>query len=434
MPHVGLIIHVNVISVTSGSVIATGMTSVTIDTGLISEGLVGVYTLVIEMRSGGGVVGIRVSSTEYYDKYTAASVFASSLTEGALHQEVPEGFDACNPVSQVIMICYKRAYYLGVDNLTRLLPDTYLTTVSNHTYAKLPILAASVNTEEPSPSILGSIMSPRGLGVIGVYPAFFISKGVAEALKDPGEHRISPIAAWIGDGVVWGGRGYGLIGFLYLVPAPSFNTGWVYIFARPYLEVFSVYSVQGDVARYVHDEAVASVSDILAIKDKINCTQTRKVKDRSILSILESVSREMYIATIYPPLAQDIGKDDSVDRRQIYEALGMRGTGFEVSLPVGAFAVLGFQYLGSGGGSNVSGSALALAGIQASLSLMGDYEIAWWIQNNGRCEWVPGCVDTGKDVYVLVSDVGYIQFPSWWCVGCEPMYYNVAAGTYLRLD
>ncbi len=45
---------------------------------------------------------------------------------------------------------------------------------------------------------------------------------------------------------------------------------------------------------------------------------------------------------------------------------------------------------------------------------------------------MPGCVVTSEDVYILVSDVGYVQYPPWWCVGCDPTYYNVTAGTYIK--
>ena len=432
MPYIGLIVRVDVVDKTTGAVVAAGMTSLPLDTALLSEGRAAAYTLVIEMPGDGvtGVVGVRVAGIDYYDRFTAASILAGPPSDGSAHHQPLEGFDACNSVGSGLMICYRRTYYVGVGNLTGVLPDAYIVHVGDIAYAKVPVLIGYINLSKPSPFITGTLMIPSLSFTAGIYPALFIGDGVAHALRNPATKGFPPVMPWIGDGPAWGGRGYYLYRILFLFPKPPSNAGLLYILARPYLEVFSVYLVRGEGAEYLHDEAVASVSDVLTLNNRINCSRDVAAEYAALLKVLTAASKEVYVGTIRPPSSSPT----NIYLYQVYEALGLRGTDFEISVPVGAFAALFIQSLMGGSGVNASVTVTALAGVQASLSVVGEGAVSGWFQNHGAFGDVPECVNASKDVYVMVSAVGYVQHPPWWCTDCDPQYYNVSAGTYFRLD
>lgn len=431
-PYIGLTIHVDLVNTTKGSVIATGLESITLDLEQLSKGFVGVYTLSLDLGTAFkvnriNIINLDVSGVRYVDSYSASIMFSSvnyeplaiEATSSATALSLDD-YDRCNPVNAVTYICYNRTYYADVETFAEALPSDYFIVVDGVTYVKTPILIA----ENDLPSYSGTVTASINIGMsneaIGIYPTYTVGPNIGEALKHPASSTFPSVTLWKGNGIVWGGETY-TYGTT-LVLSPSRNTGWVWIFTRPYLEVYSVYLVVvGGEPTYLHDEVTAAITDVLIEGDSIVGNYTYDLPVDSLLENFFAGTNETYVTTLAPR--------ESKTLESIFQNYDTCGADFEVGIPVGAMVAAVVSLVAP----IASPVAAGIAGFQVSISAVG---ASIWIYGNivnqGDLSDVPGDYNVYEGVYMRISRHKYKVDPPWWCPWCSPCYYDAPAGIYFR--
>lgn len=431
-PYIGLTISINLVNVTEGKVVGSGIDSITIDPERLSKGMVAIYTLTLGLSSPSDkmkqIISVGLSDVRYVDKYSAF-ILLSNLGEEVLTTSTPvqgtsgslANYEWCNPVNSVTYVCYTRTYYADADDMAEALPDDYSNNYGGVTYVRTPILIAE--NDLPGYSATDSVSINIGISdaAIGIYPTYTIGPNIGEALKHPASSTFPSLTLWKGDGIVWGGERY-FYGTT-LILTTNHNTEWVWIYARPYIEVYSVYLVTvGGGETYLHDEVTTAITDVLISGSSIIGGYENGLPADALLQNFLAGTNETYVTTLAP--------HESVTLESIFQYYDTCGTDFEIGLPVGAL-VAAVVSLAAPIASPV---AAGIAGFQVSLSAVGaSVWISGNIVNQGDLPDVPGDFNVYEGVWMRISKYKYKVDPPWWCFWYSPCYYDVPAGIYFKL-
>lgn len=432
-PYIGLTIHIDVVERATGRPIASGIDSVTLNTELLSRGYVGYYKLGMSIPSSGtgGVARVGVAEIHYYDRFTAPSIShenpvnyaQKTLSNPFSGIDELSGYDYCIPLNLVTYRCYNLTYYAGVETLEGVLPSDYFKEVGGVKYMKVPVLIAENDFPLYSAAVAVAIGASEINPAIGIYPTYTIGPNIAKAIKTPNYPVFPSVTIWKGNGLVWGGEQYNFGRILVLHPAGERSSGWVWVWARPYAEIYSVYDVWLEHgANYFHDEVTMAISDVLVEGDNIESGEEYGLPDDSLMQLLFSGTNETEVTRL--------GPGESITFDQIFQTCDTCGADFEVGIPVGAMAALAAEVTTGGLATPV---AAGLSGFQVTLSAVGaSIHIYGIIDNEGDDPGYAGDHDTVEIVYMRVSRFKYRADPPWWCFWCSPCYYDVPAGIYFR--
>ncbi len=431
--YIGLSVHVDVINVSARRSILGGIESITLDLGKIAEGYVGHYVLGIDIsaRDETSVARLGVTSVEYYDPSTAPinSWFFSDEEGQEPPSAVSDNHEVCIDIGDGLRECYKLTYYADVDDFADSLPSEYFRVVDGVTYMRVPVLVAVNDFPLMSATVVVSITTTAKSPALGVYPTYAIGPNVAKALNDPNYPEFPSVTIWKGSEPVWGGEQFGFHRSLILHPRGETNTSWVWIYARPYIEIYSVYLVTDmgtdtigeDGATYLRDDVTFSISDILLSGDEIESGYAYGMPHEIISSYFFAGTNEAFVTRLSP--------GESIRLKTVFQTCDKCGADFEVGIPAGAIVAAAASLATPFSGPVAAG----LSSFAVSLSNVGaDIYIEGGVQNYGDDPGFPGDYNVSESVYVRVSKFRYRADPPLLCFRCSPCHYGAPVGMYLR--
>ncbi len=430
-PYIGLSVHVDIVDRATGESIATGIESVTLNTDLLSKGNIGYYKLGIgiDTPESGRVAPMGLVEVKYYDVLTAPDFTWMSTTNyvqesGGISatQSDLDGYDWCVPLQIHTYRCYNLAYYADVETLANALPGDYFKTVNGVKYVKIPVLIAVNDFPAYSATVIVSIGSETSNYAIGVYPTYSVGSNIATAIKTPNYPVFPSVTVWKGDGIVWGGEEYSFYRNLILRPIGERSSGWVWIYGRPYIEIYSVYSVWLDHGvNYERDEVTFAISDVLVSNGLIESGKSYGLPSDSLMSYFFAGTEEVGILNLSP--------GESVPLNHVFQSFDKCGADFEIGIPVGAMIAVAASVLfpiSAPVAAGLSGFQISVSAVSASIRITGG------IENEGDDPDYAGDHDAVEIVYVRISKFRYKVDPPWWCFWCSTCYYDVPAGIYFR--
>jgi len=432
--YIGLSVHIDVIDVAQRRSLLADIETVTLDLKKIVDGYVGHYVIGIDMstQEKSGVVRSGIVSIRYYDPSTAPinSWFSYGSTKvQASSPKALNGYDRCVGIGNGLEECYKLTYYADVNDFADVLPSKYFKVVNGFTYMKVPVVVAINDFPSMSATVTVSIDTTISSPALGVYPTYAIGPNIAKAINNPNYPELPSVTIWRKGYLSWGGERFGFHRTLILHPRDATNTSWVWIYARPYIEIYSVYLVTDsgiDAIReesdiYLRDEVTFAISDILLNGTNIESDSAYGMPHEIINYYFFAGTNETFVTRLSPK--------ESMQLRNIFQTFDKCGADFEVGIPVGAIVAAAASYV-----APISAPVAAgLAGFSVTLSAVGaSIYIEGGIENHGDVPGVPGDYNVGENVYIRISKFRYKVDPLWWCPWCSPCYYDVPVGIYFR--
>lgn len=434
-PYIGLTVHVDIVNKATGKSIATSINSVTLNIDLLDKGYIGYYKLGINVDTSntGKPARMGLEEVRYYEFSIAPDFSWLSVTDTKTElEETPQessvasglsDYTRCVPLGNWYAYeCYNLTYYADTETFKNVLPSNYFKEVDGVTYMALPVLIAVNDYPAYSATIEVSISLGSTDFTTSVYPTYTIGPNIGKALNSPYSTTFPSVTLWKGDGAVWGGESYYFYETLSLYPSGDYSKGWIWVYARPYIEVYSVYRVYVDgSSEYLRDEVTAAISDVEVIGNIIQGGASYSLPPQDLIEVLFSGTEERYVDTLAPneslPLGSVLGGFDTC------------GSDFEIGIPVGA--MVGLVVLAAF--PEATPAAAAIAGFQVSMSATGaSIFVGGGIKNKGDDPYVPDDHDAYEQVYARVSKLKYKVDPPWWCFWCSTCYYDVPAGIYFR--
>ena len=430
--YIGLSVQVDVINVSARRSLLAGIESITLDLETVAKGYIGHYVLGIDISASDEtrVARLGVTSVEYYDPSTAPinSWFFSDEEEQEPLSAVSDNHDVCIDIGDGLRECYKPTYYAGVDDFADALPSEYFRVVDGVTYMRVPVLVAVNDFPSMSATVIVSITTTARSPALGVYPTYAIGPNIAKMLNDPNYPEFASATVWKGGGLVWGGERFGFHRSLILHPRGETNTGWVWIYARPYIEIYSVYLVTDagtdaieEDGTYLRDDVTFSISDILLSGDEIESGYAYGMPHEIINNYFFEGTEEAFVTRL--------SSGGSIRLKTVFQACDKCGADFEIGIPVGAIVAAAASLAAPLSGPvavRLPGFAVSLSNVGASIYIEGG------VQNYGDVPGTPGDYDVGESVYVRVSKFRYRADPPLLCFRCSPCYYVAPVGMYLR--
>jgi len=433
-PYIGLSVHVDIVDKATGKSMATSINSVTLNTDLLSKGYVGYYKLGISIGTSktGEIAPMGLVEVKYYESATAPDfswlTTLSNEPEGLA--QTPQSGVGLNAYTRCVSFgnwyvyeCYNLTYYADTETFESVLPSNYFKTVNGVTYMAVPVIIAVNDYPAYSATLEVGISLSSTEFTTSIYPTYTIGPNIGKALNSPYSTAFPSVTLWKGSGAAWGGQSYYFYETITLYPSGSYSKGWIWIYARPYIEVYSVYRVYADGStEYLRDEVTAAVSDVYVIGNNIQGGASHYLPPEQFMNVLFSGTEEKRVGTLAPNTTLALGS--------IVEGFDTCGSDFEVGIPVGA--LVGLVVLAAF--PEAAAVAAAVAGFQVSLSATGaSIYVGGGIKNKGDVPYVPDDHAAYEQVYVRVSKLRYKVDPPWWCFWCSPCYYDVPAGMYFRL-
>ncbi|ABL87600.1 conserved hypothetical protein [Pyrobaculum islandicum DSM 4184] len=304
-------------------------------------------------------------------------------------------------------ICWYRKAWVGVENLTSVLPSTYFTTYNGKLYMKIPVIMA-VNNYTYSGSV----------GVaIGTLPATS-QVAVGAALAVPGDYGPSiSLAGWS-----WGGRQYFLANGLFLGPTRS---GWIWIWGRPVFASYDVY-YEGVLGRdYIQEENYFYIADIYISGSTIVSGKDFGLPQEVANLFYGGVDKQQLVISNTALSDGALQPGEHIQFNEIFPYFDRCEADFEVGIPVGAvvLAVL----------ARVPVPAVlpkdVFPGIDISLSIQGaTMYVLGSIKNYGDHPDVPTDYNVPEYIYAAVSKYQYTATDIWG----NTCLYQVPSGIYIE--
>ena len=434
--YIGLSVHIDVINVAQRRSVLAGIETVTLDLEKITKGYIGHYVVGIDISAldEAGVARSGIVSIRYYDPATAPinSRFLRNSAETQASSSSPKqqnDYDWCIVTYNDLEECYKLTYYADVNDFASVLPSKYFKVVDGVTYMKVPVVVAVNDFPLMSATVSVGITTTLSNPAFGVYPTYAIGPNVAKAIKNPNYSEFPSVTIWKGDGLVWGGEQFGFHRVLILHPRDETNTSWIWISARPYIEIYSVYLVTDsgidaigeNSDTYLRDDVTFAISDILLNGSNIDSGSAFGMPHEIINYYFFAGTNETYITRLSP--------GDSMMFENIFQTFDKCGADFEVGIPVGAIVAAAASLMApisAPVAAGLSGFSVTLSAVGASIYIKGG------IENHGDVPGVPGDYNVNENVYVRISKYRYKVDPPWWCPWCSPCYYDVPVGIYFR--
>ena len=310
-------------------------------------------------------------------------------------------------------MCWWRKAWVGVDNLTKVLPSSYFAVYNGKTYMKVPVIIAVNNY-----TISGSI----GISIGTLTTTSQLAVGAAVAVPNDKGVSIS-LSGWS-----WGaGQQYIFADSLFLDPTRS---GWIWIWGRPVFASYNYWYYARNGNNYIYysgEEDYFYIADIYTSGSTIMHGSSFGLPNE-ILNFFYGGVKKQWLIVPNTALADgmlDPGED--VQFSQIFPYFDKCGADFEIGIPVGAIAATALSALTKS--PQLALPMSIMSSIEATLSAQGaSIYIIGNIKNYGDHPGVPNDYNVPELIYIAVGRYNYTATD----IFGRTCAYSVPAGLYIE--